>query len=455
MITTNHPRLILGVLLGAALPLALAACGVKVNGKSYGPGGGGTSSGGGGSTATPGGGETAAAGGGGTGGGDAGDSASPGDSDQPQYAPAPTACYQGNKVAPPYSLTPVDPWIAVQGDRPASVTNANLPPRADADCSALHDHCLRECAWHVASTGDLDTTPTDANVMSPRATQGWGGRDISGTELRAKSAFRTVPATRRHLTPGAIVVALPYPTRLPTGEADGMEVEWSIGTLDRVDWKAGKMFMVGSSNPFWLSVTRVAVLSYREGGKVEILAGRKRTELAVRPDELFLPLADVASASAPWSQVGTDGQPLVVEDRRPFETAKVTCGPANDHCLRPWVWLVDLGGGNLWPAKFDGKAFRSTKAIDQLEELDGVRGAYRSTPAGKDTLKVGATVYVFGGSDERSVHTSPWSIVTVTKIRPDGTFEGDHRSGSSLWKIDHARVPVVFWYPGERAEKVE
>ncbi len=428
------PRILVAV--GALL---LAACGVKINGKTYGAGGtGGANSSapaggsGGGSVATT----TAGAASDDTRG-------THGGGDAPLYAPPPTRCLSlksGEFL--PYPETPVDPWIAVGGERPISVDTWNAK-RPAADCSAMHDHCLRECVWFEAGQ--------EAHFLKPRlAGYDLGYRnDQTMIDDDVPVIYRTVPATRRQLTPGVIVTAVEYPNRTATEEGGG----WRMGRLDRVDHKSGKFYMVGEAQPFWLSAARVAVLSYRVGGKVDILDGRKRAELAVRPDELFLPLEATAAVNDPWSQVGKDGQPLEVTDDRAFETTVADCSAKHDHCLRPWAWLVDITDG-VSAARFVGGEFVDGAGTP----LKSHRLAYRTAPATRATLKVGAKVFVYGHggqslSTEVDAHGDDWSLVTVKDIRTDGTFTVKEESWTP--KIEEARVPVLFWFPGDKAEKVE
>ena len=189
----------------------------------------------------------------------------------------------------PYPETPVDPWIGVVDGKPA-ITGGRIRPRPEAECSALHDHCLRECAWfpvqHASKLARQPATTVPAiRVDDPDVNFDAADGGILGT--RYPTYYRTVPATRRMLTPGAIIVVVDYPYWAPTGEALEGGVLWKMGVLDRVDWNAGKLYLAGETGAFWLSAARVAVLSYQAGGTVEILGGRNRDELAVKPDEVL------------------------------------------------------------------------------------------------------------------------------------------------------------------------
>ena len=411
------------------LAVAVAACGVKVNGTSYNLGG---------SSGNPASAAPASA---------APASASPAvghshaSGDPPRYAPAPATCRAATtyRHQPPYLETPVDPWIAIDGDRPIVFDGGKEGRRPDADCSALHDHCVRECAWFVPDRRSLEAIER-APMHVPR--RYYAGDDEMGSEQAAM--FRTVPATARNLKPGSIVVATPYPSRKPATE----EAPWTMGRLDRVDLAAGKMYMKGSTQPFWLSATRVAVIAYRKGGPVAILDGRKRDELAVRVDELFLPLAETTGVSEPWSQVGSDGQPLEVAAGPDLEWTPADCSAARDHCLRPWAWFVDTST-EVTVARHEKGGF-----VDASGTRIGSAGAaYRTIPATRATLRSGARVLVQlprHPTTESQAHRDDWFFVKVNTVRPDGTFTiaGERQTPA----IEHARIPVLFWMPGEKAE---
>ena len=92
---------------------------------------------------------------------------------------------------------------------------------------------------------------------------------------------------------------------------------WTIGKLDRVDWKAGKVYLVGSPNPAMLSVTRVAVLRYRKGSKVEILDIRTddtdRARAKSNAADTLVKHPDVAALVGLWSYNG----PAILNAVRP------------------------------------------------------------------------------------------------------------------------------------------
>lgn len=424
--TTKHFRLL--------LPLALAACGVKVNGKSYGLGG--SSSGGGTSSSSSG-----------------SSSASSAESGSAESGSSGgTALAAGDSQCPePSGIT--DPWAGVSNDRPVGIRN--LVPQehsADMECTAANDHCIRQCMW-------LQVPEKDA-INS--GIQTYFDEDTSAIDSFGPPwvAYRTVPATKRLLTPGAIVTFAKYPSKVPSASFGRYSSSWVTGKLDRVDWKAGKVYLVGSRDPGWLSATRVAVLEYREGGKVQIVGGRKRDELAVRKDEVFAPPADAPINLDPWSEVAANGFPKAQSDDQPLERDG-TCTAATNHCLRSWAWLVDNGSGDrVWAARYDGTSFLSYEAVHnapaKVSPLTGVVAAYRTVPAKKETLEKGMIVFnipMIGG--EESAH-SRWEMAKVVRVEDDRDVRVEDSYGRVVpWTIASTRVAVVVWYPGEKAEKVE
>jgi hypothetical protein len=428
------------------LPLALAACGVKVNGKSYGLGG--NSSPAASSTSSPAASSTSSSASGSSASSSTSSSSASND-DEPDHVKNDRIRDQACLSKPGHIA---DPWAGVDGDQPKLIPTRLIHrglEETTTECTAANDHCLRECAWLIGNDSDeLDTA-----ITSYRYDEAGHFQDDAGAPYRA---YRTVPATKRMLVKGAIL-AVPgsdATSRVgPSSQTFGRDGSyWIIGTLDRVDWKAGKVYLVGSPNPAWLSTTRVAVLRYKRGGKVEILGGRKRNELAVRADEVFAPLAETSTASDPWSQV-KNGQPIVVADTQPFADVggQGVCKPLNDHCLRPWAWMVDNNSGYAYTGKFDGKTFRGLDAIDQLTPIDGIVAAYRTVPATAKNLKVGAQVF-WGGGSEAAAHTQRWDTGKVTRIRDDGKVDIARTSSNDTRAIEQLRVPVVVWYPGDKAE---
>lgn len=82
------------------------------------------------------------------------------------------------------------------------------------------------------------------------------------------TAYRTVPATRANLVPGAIVFVHPRPHPESPTDAFGL---WTAGTVERVDWDLELLFFAKNGEPRFISSARVAVLRYRPGEKVSAL----------------------------------------------------------------------------------------------------------------------------------------------------------------------------------------
>jgi hypothetical protein len=210
-------------------------------------------------------------------------------------------------------------------------------------------------------------------------------------------------------------------------------------------------YVAGSPTGAYAAAPRAPVLEYKAGGKVEILGGRKRDELTVRAEETFAPRADAVEVSDPWSQV-KDGTPIVVADQQPFAEVG-SCTAQNDHCLRPWAWMVDNNGGFAYVGKFDGKTFHALGAIDAPKRIDGIVAAYRTVPATRANLKVGVQVF-FGGGTEKSAHTQRWDMGKVKNLRDDGKVDVETSSQNLTLPADMLRVPVLVWWPGEKVEKL-
>jgi hypothetical protein len=124
------------------------------------------------------------------------------------------------------------------------------------------------------------------------------GHDAPADDVTAYTAYRTVPAAKKNLVPGALVMMLglqnalgyqPLSTKQFDSGVDVFAHGFGVGVVDRVDWDMGFVFLVGKKDPFWITATRVPVLAWRPGGKVTILGGAKRDQLAVSVSEVTLP----------------------------------------------------------------------------------------------------------------------------------------------------------------------
>ncbi len=419
---------------GIAISLALAGCGVKVNGTSYGLGGKSNSSAGSGHS-------NSAGTGSGTG---SGDGRNTGNSHQPPALIEGALSGHADDICPmPSGIA--DPWSHVDGTTPKPIRFMREEPGVERSCTAAEDHCVRSCLWMAWSRSS--EKGVGGGVLTAY-TPDDGPADNRDPDL---VYYRTVPATRRLLAAGALVAITKEQRPLPNPDLSG----WLIGTLDHVDWKSHKVYIKGHTEPGLLSSTRVAVLSFRQGGAIEILGGRSRDGLRPSKDEVFLPVARAAVTIDPWSQVGPDGQPLASDDTRPYETSYVDCTAAVDHCLRPWVWLVEYGV-EVHPAKFIDGDFSMISSLDHPVSLSRHRGAYRTVPATRSNVKVGSVVYAPRGGDgfgtEAEAH-GEWERVTIKELRADGTYLSDARDAPRA--LTYARIPVVYWSPGDKAEKVE
>jgi hypothetical protein len=102
-------------------------------------------------------------------------------------------------------------------------------------------------------------------------------------------AYRTVPATKANLVPGALVIGLPRERGIPRSGIAAVETAWLFGPLEYVDYDLGVYRIKDAPDTLPLEGARVAVLQYREGGKVEIVGNKRRDQLAVSPNDVFLP----------------------------------------------------------------------------------------------------------------------------------------------------------------------
>ena len=358
---------------------------------------------------------------------------------------------QARQRQPP--ARPSDPWSSVDGDRPRGVPDDDYAFTREAqDCSAAHDHCMPPWMWILEGQHSVDGG-TDRIAVSC-----WWKRGETACRTAPPpgyTAYRTVPATRRMLVQGSLAVALDYPSKAPASEEAVSQSYWNVGVVASVDWTAGKVFLVGHDGPYWISAARVPVLAWKEGGKVEIIGKRSRDQLAVAADEVVQPANDVARVADPWSQVGKDGAPIEPKDTVRLERKEsVRCDAAHDHCLRPWAWFTE-DGPKVRPVMFKNGTMNQVFDIDRLGAVNGKAMSYRTVPATGDNLKQGALAF-FTQSDiqhESDAFSTEWLGGTVVEVQPEaGVFkvEGDSR----YWKIRHARVAVIAWFPGEKAEKL-
>ena len=205
----------------------------------------------------------------------------------------PKGCFVGTRKhhIVPASDAPVDPWLAVEGGKPRVVRHEAAPSvwTANEDewratCTAAHDHCLADCEWLVSQRwGDSIRTASPGT----RTDEGFDGPSGSvQDESTDYEAFRSVPATRRNLEVGMVVLVSPV-------SSTWASYDWKLGEVESIDWDAETLTLtdhrINRGEPFPLAGARVAVLRYAPGGQVEVMNGLTPDRVKVRPDEVFLP----------------------------------------------------------------------------------------------------------------------------------------------------------------------
>jgi hypothetical protein len=200
---------------------------------------------------------------------------------------------------PPYLSAPADPWAAVQGEYPLRWSEEAAEHWTlrgnESPCTAMQDHCLVKDAWFFVTQSDLDSK-VDRPMMQVTAMVGvfgptkpanaWNARPaVHGDNL---IAYRTVPATKHNLVPGAIVIGLGR-ERWPNSAIAAYQATWYYGEVEEVQIDLGVYKLKGYGDTLPLEGARVAVLVFKENTKVKILGGKKRDQLAVKPSDLFLP----------------------------------------------------------------------------------------------------------------------------------------------------------------------
>lgn len=187
---------------------------------------------------------------------------------------------------------PVDPWIGVSGDRPVTFDDHvefgkrwEVRARTIA-CTAMRDHCLPPIAWLWVHEGDRSPVK-DAHVIA-FTPEGPSSPHYAKAHINSDgfTAYRTVPATRANLVAGVLAAA--HPSAIPADPIDAFGL-WGLGTVERVDWDLGFVWLVGNQEPRFITASRVAVLSYAPGGVVTILGGKRRDQLAVQPADVIVP----------------------------------------------------------------------------------------------------------------------------------------------------------------------
>ena len=381
----------------------------------------------------------------------------------PASAQRATCAAQAHADAWPYLDRPADPWLAVDGAKPRAVSppkdrTGHRKNQARAICDAAHDHCFRDCTWLL--------TPTPTTRRATPYHFGTDGKFFTHVQSPNPSpgfvAYRTVPVTKKNLAKGMLVAAVVDNSGArPDGggitQADGTaEMQngfWDLGIVDSIEWDRNLVRFEGTDAPYYLSGTRLVVLRYADGEKVEKVEGVDDKAPAIA--DLVGP-AKPAAAGDPWSQVGKDKQPLATSDVTPMSSLSAECTGKVDHCLRSWVWFVDVGGRPV-AARWTGKHFVQAAEPDTVIKKPGL--AYRTRPAKDADLKPGTKIVLYDQgtrpASEKAAHFyTAWTFATVESI---DRFEKkvQPKGGGSKRLIDSARVLVVYWLPGETAAAVE
>lgn len=366
----------------------------------------------------------------------------------------------------PMLAAPADPWRAIADGKPIGVTHeggSHSLPDPTGTCDAAHDHCMRDCTWLVTepvSEGEHQA----ARAFHFMAADGKFEDAGDSYAQPGYVAYRSVPATKANLAVGELVFAIAPPARdaRGIGAANGLDYSatsaiWDVGTVESIDFAAGTLRLVDRDEPYFLSVVRVPVVKLADGAaKAEAIKGVDATVPKVA--DVFLPTTRTRTVSDPWSQVDKKKQPVAVADPGAALTKfDDECTAATDHCLRPWVWFVDIGADKIIPARWTGKAWR--RAADPDSPVEGARLAYRTRPAKEAEVKVGAKVLVYESQDaprsEYQAHMwGQWLIGKVTSV--DATAHRfDIEGEASHFATANARVLVLWWMTGEKAEAVE
>ncbi len=262
--------------------LALFLTGCVMNGKSYGPGAPSSST-----TPSSSDGSSASA-----------SSSSPSSSGATDSGGTESAPGSKRYQAAGYSSAPVDPWLAVKNDEPVRGTpddaGAWKISDKEAQCTAKIDHCLHPDVWFLVRASDLEYHRKGQQLSASPVVFSTEGPEVPWNAQVSRMgdkyvAFRTVPATKKHMVPGAIVIGLSHKSGLPNSGKAAEEASWSYNILEEAKLDLGVYQAQEAADTMPLTGARVAVLSWKPGEKVQILNGRKKEQLAVTPTEVFLP----------------------------------------------------------------------------------------------------------------------------------------------------------------------
>ena len=200
----------------------------------------------------------------------------------------------------PLPAKPADPWIAVDDKKvPAALPldawqqkNASVIVRPElTECTAAHDHCLRDCTWFVRDVSDA-TAATFAGLPVHRRADGifttvsgmlTAGNRVAGEIKPGYVAYRTVPATKRLLAVGRLVAVME--PRPPT-EKEALSA-WTMGAIEWFDDEDGTVKLVDEPAVYRLAATRVVVLTSKDGAAVQLAPGLTATDIVVKADEVY------------------------------------------------------------------------------------------------------------------------------------------------------------------------
>ena len=263
-----------------------------------------------------------------------------------------------------------------------------------------------------------------------------------------------MPVTKKNLAKGMLVAAVVNDGARPDAGANDIENGfWDLGIVESIEWDRNLVRFEGRDAPYYLSGTRLVVLRYEDGGKVEKIEGVDDKAPAVA--DVIGPAKPVV-AGDPWSQVGKDKQPLASADATPMSSLAVECTGKQDHCLRSWVWFVDVEGRPV-TARWTGKHFVQAAEPGTVIKKPGL--AYRTRPAKDTDLAPGTKIILYDQGtrpqSEKDAHFyNGWTFATVESI---DRFEKkvQPKGGAARRLIDSARVLVVYWLPGETAAAVD
>jgi hypothetical protein len=202
----------------------------------------------------------------------------------------------GQADLPPYPDGLHDPLLGVSGDEPFRLSEEELnrwrAKEQEFACTAAHDHCFMGNLWMLEQDADRDRggEARSAYLYGFGPTEPARPENVRSAYLRENyTAYRTVPATKKNLVPGALIFVLEFPHKHPTGHMDLFDSSWRVGTVDRVDWDMGFVFLKGRKKQLWISAARVGVMSWRPGEKIQVLGGGKRDALGVNAADVVAP----------------------------------------------------------------------------------------------------------------------------------------------------------------------